>query len=138
MEWKSFRKINCGLGWLTFAVAAIVYLLTIGPSASLWDCAEFIVTVRNLEVGHPPGAPFFMLVYNAATQVTSDPMKVGLICNAVSALLSAFTILFLYWTITHLVRRLIAPGVRTGFTSDGKPAHLTKAQSIAIFASGVA
>lgn len=138
MEWKSFRKINCGLGWLTFAIAAIVYLLTIGPSASLWDCAEFIVTVRNLEVGHPPGAPFFMLVYNLATQVTSDPMKVGLICNAVSALLSAFTILFLYWTITHLVRRLIAPGVRTGFTSDGKPAHLTKAQSIAIFASGVA
>ena len=72
MEWKSFRKINCGLGWLTFAIAAIVYLLTIGPSASLWDCAEFIVTVRNLEVGHPPGAPFFMLVYNLATQVTSD------------------------------------------------------------------
>lgn len=126
------------MGWLTFAIAAVVYLLTIGPSASLWDCAEFIVTVRNLEVGHPPGAPFFMLVYNVATQLTSDPMRVGLICNAVSALLSAFTILFLYWTITHLVRRLIAPGVRTGFTSDGKPALLSMAQSMAIFASGIA
>lgn len=57
MEWKLFKRINLGLGWLSFAIAALVYLLTIGPSASLWDCAEFIVTVRNLEIGHPPGLP---------------------------------------------------------------------------------
>ncbi len=138
MEWKLFKRINLGLGWLSFAIAALVYLLTIGPSASLWDCAEFIVTVRNLEIGHPPGAPFFMLVYNLATQLTSDPMKVGLICNAVSALLSALTILFLYWTIVHLVRRLVAPGARTGFTADGKPAQMTRLQAWITYASGFA
>ena len=64
MEWKRFRFLNNVVGWGVFAVAAIVYLMTIEPTASLWDCAEFIVCVNKLEIGHPPGAPFFMLVYN--------------------------------------------------------------------------
>ncbi|SQH73426.1 Predicted membrane protein [Porphyromonas crevioricanis] len=109
MEWKRYRLANNVLGWFSFFVAAVVYLLTIGPTASLWDCAEFIVCVNKLEVGHPPGAPFFMLVYNVVSHFTSDPSLVAWLCNATSALLSAFTILFLYWTTTALVRRVVAP-----------------------------
>lgn len=138
MKWNTFKRIDSLVGWGVFAIAAIVYLMTIGPSASLWDCAEFIVTIHKLEVGHPPGAPFFMLVYNAATQLTNDPTKVGLICNAVSALLSAFTILFLFWSITHLVRRLLAPGIRLGHTASGDPVALTRVQAWVIWLSGIA
>lgn len=109
MEWRRYHLANNLVGWFSFLVAAVVYLLTIGPTASLWDCAEFIVCVNKLEVGHPPGAPFFMLVYNVVSHLTSDPSKIALLCNATSALLSAFTILFLYWTATALIRRVVAP-----------------------------
>lgn len=109
MEWKRFRLLNNIVGWITFVISATVYLLTIGPSAALWDCPEFITTAHNLEVGHPPGAPFYMLVYNFASHLTSDPRQVALLCNIVSALLSAATILLLFWTITHMVRRVVLP-----------------------------
>lgn len=137
MKWNLFSRVNCLVGWLVFVIAAATYLLTIGPSASLWDCAEFIVSANKLEVGHPPGAPFFMLVYNVVSNFASEPMQVAWWCNATSALLSAFTILFLFWTVTHMVRRLIAPGVRTGKTSDGKEVQLSLGQAIAILASGI-
>ncbi len=137
MEWKVFSRINRVVGWLVFLVAAITYLMTIGPSASIWDCAEFILSANKLEVGHPPGAPFFMLVYNVVSHLTSDPTKVAFYCNATSALLSAFTILFLFWTITHMVRRLLAPGVRSGHMQNGQEAILSWGQAIAILASGM-
>lgn len=137
MEWKVFSRTNRVVGWIVFLVAAVTYLMTIGPSASIWDCAEFILSAHKLEVGHPPGAPFFMLVYNVVSQFTSDSSQVAFYCNATSALLSAFTILFLFWTITHMVRRLLAPGVRSGHTLDGKEAKLSLGQGISILASGV-
>ena len=95
------------MGWLAFAIAAFVYCSTIEPTASFWDCPEFISTGYKLEIGHPPGAPFFMLTANLFSQFTSDPSQVARMVNTMSALLSAATILFLFWTISHLVRRLL-------------------------------
>jgi len=88
-------------------VAAFVYCSTIEPTASFWDCPEFITTGYKLEVGHPPGAPFFMLTANLFSQFASDPTQVAKMVNTMSALLSATTILFLFWSITHLARKLI-------------------------------
>ena len=88
-------------------VAAFVYCSTIEPTASFWDCPEFITTGYKLEVGHPPGAPFFMLTANLFSQFASDPRQVAKMVNIMSALLSATTILFLFWSITHLARKLI-------------------------------
>ncbi len=104
---KQFRLVDNVLGWLTFFIAAFVYCSTIEPTASFWDCPEFITTGYKLEVGHPPGAPFFMLTANLFSQFTSDPTQVARMVNMMSALLSAACILFLFWSITHLVRRLL-------------------------------
>ncbi len=104
---KNFRLIDNLLGWLAFAVAAFTYCSTVEPTASFWDCPEFITTAYKLEVGHPPGAPFFMLTGNLFTQLTSDPAQVALMVNIMNALLSALCIMFLYWTISHLARKLI-------------------------------
>ena len=104
---KQFRLIDNALGWLTFFIAAFVYCSTIEPTASFWDCPEFITTGYKLEIGHPPGAPFFMLTANLFSQFTSDPTQVARMVNTMSALLSATCILFLFWTITHLTRRLL-------------------------------
>ena len=94
---KRYNLLNNVFGWLMFAVAAIVYCSTIEPTASFWDCPEFITTGYRLEVGHPPGAPFFMLVANLFTQFASDPTQVAKMVNSMSALLSAGCILFLFW-----------------------------------------
>ena len=104
---KQYKLINNGLGWLTFVVAAFTYLSTIESSASFWDCGEFITTAYKLQVGHPPGAPLFMLFGNLVTQLASDPTMVPVMVNSLSALFSALTILFLFWTITHLARRIV-------------------------------
>ncbi len=104
---KQFRLVDNVVGWVAFLVAAITYCLTVEPTASFWDCPEFIATGYKLEVGHPPGAPFFMLTANLFTQFVSDPSKVALMVNIMSALLAAVTVMFLFWTITHLTRRLI-------------------------------
>ncbi|WP_278906258.1 glycosyltransferase family 117 protein [Leyella stercorea] len=104
---KQYKLVNNVLGWLTFLVAAFVYCSTIEPTASFWDCPEFITTGYKLEVGHPPGAPFFMLTANLFSQFASDPSQVARMVNTMSALLSATTILFLFWSITHLARKLI-------------------------------
>ena len=104
---KQFRLVDNIMGWLAFAIAAFVYCSTIEPTASFWDCPEFISTGYKLEIGHPPGAPFFMLTANLFSQFASDPTQVARMVNMMSALLSAATILFLFWTISHLVRRLL-------------------------------
>ncbi len=104
---KQFRLVDNILGWLAFAIAAFVYCSTIEPTASFWDCPEFISTGYKLEIGHPPGAPFFMLTANLFSQFASDATQVARMVNTMSALLSAATILFLFWTISHLVRRLL-------------------------------
>ena len=104
---KQFKLVDNVLGWIAFLVAAFVYCSTIEPTASFWDCPEFITTGYKLEVGHPPGAPFFMLTANLFSHFASDPSQVAKMVNMMSALLSATTILFLFWSITHLTRRLI-------------------------------
>ena len=104
---KKFRLLEQITGWLVFLGAAAVYLLTIEPTASFWDCPEFIASAYKLEVGHPPGAPFFMLMGRMFTLFASDVTQVAMMANAFSALCSAFTILFLFWTITHLARRIV-------------------------------
>ncbi len=124
---KQYKLVNNVLGWLTFFVAAFVYCSTIEPTASFWDCPEFITTGYKLEVGHPPGAPFFMLTANLFSQFASDPSQVARMVNTMSALLSATTILFLFWSVTHLARKLILKDW----------SELTLGKLIAIEASGL-
>ena len=97
------------MAWLVFVIAAIVYGLTIEPTASLWDCPEFIACGYKLEIGHPPGAPVFMLAANLFSQLASNPSQVALMVNLLSTLLSAGCIFFLFLTVTHLARKLICP-----------------------------
>ncbi|NDV68946.1 DUF2723 domain-containing protein [Dysgonomonas sp. 25] len=125
---KKYNLINNLCGWFAFLVAAIVYLLTIEPTASFWDCGEFIASADKLEVGHPPGAPFFMITGKFFTLFASDVQDVARMVNSMSALLSAATILFLFWTISHLARKLI-------YTDTSK--DITLGQTIAIMGSGL-
>lgn len=106
---KQYRLVNNVVGWLAFIIAAVVYCMTIEPTASFWDCPEFITTGYKLEVGHPPGAPFFMLTANLFSQLVSDPSQVARMVNTMSALLSAGCILFLFWSITRLTKALVCP-----------------------------
>ncbi len=124
---KQYRLVDTILGWVAFVIAAFTYVSTIEPTASFWDCPEFITTGYKLEIGHPPGAPFFMLTANLFSHFASDPSQVARMVNTMSALLSAATILFLFWTITHLVRKLIVKDW----------SELTVAKTIAIEASGM-
>lgn len=123
---KQYKFINNLTGWIIFIIAATVYCLTIEPTASFWDCPEFITTGYKLEVGHPPGAPFFMLVANLFTQFASDATEVAKMVNYMSALMSGACILFLFWSITHLVRKLIV-------NDENK---ITRGQLITIMGSG--
>ncbi|MBQ9137152.1 MAG: DUF2723 domain-containing protein [Alistipes sp.] len=127
MDLQRFNKLNRWIGWGVFAVAAMVYLLTIEPSSSLWDCSEFVATSYKLEVGHPPGAPLFMLVARIATLLAPSPYYVPHMVNGMNALASAFCILFLFWTITHIARRLFTHG-------EGE---LTTPQGYAVLGAGV-
>ena len=103
---KNYKLVNNVFGWLVFLIAAIVYLMTVEPTASFWDCGEFIASAHKLEVGHPPGNPIFMMVANLFSQLASDASQIPLMINCMSSICSALTILFLFWTITHLVRRI--------------------------------
>jgi len=123
---KNFKAYNRTLGWLAFLTAAVVYLMTIEPTASLWDCGEFIASAYKLEVGHPPGAPLHMIMARIATLFAGSNATAAKMINALSALASAFTIMFLFWTITHLAKKLIA-GNR----------EMNKGQMIAVLASGL-
>ena len=121
-----YSFLNKLAGWIVTAIAAFVYLSTIEPTASFWDCGEFITTSYKLEVGHPPGAPFFMLMGNFFTNFGGGPGNAAKMINVLSALASAFTIMFLFWTITHLAKKMVV--------KNGSPGL---AQTIAILGSGV-
>ena len=126
---KKYNIINNSLGWLCFVIAAVTYLLTLEPTASFWDCPEFIAQGAKLEVGHPPGNPIWMLTARFFINFAGGDMSLAaLMVNAMSALLSAGTILLLFWTITHLVRRLIVK-------DDATEVSLTK--MIVIFGAGL-
>ena len=103
-----FKRLNLLLGWTSFLFALVVYLLTLEPTVSLWDCGEFIASSYKLQVGHPPGAPLFMMIGRVFSLFTSDTDQVAKMINAVSAFASAFTILFLFWTISHLLKKMMA------------------------------
>lgn len=121
-----FKKINLIGGWFCFVFASVVYLLTMEPSASFWDCSEFIATSYKLEIGHPPGAPLFMMISRFFT-IFAGPEHAAAMANAMSAIASGATIMFLFWSITHLARRAL------GRTED----QLTKAQTIAVIGAGL-
>src|SRR5690606_4561184 len=103
----NFKKLNNLIGWLVFALALCVYFATMERTVSFWDCGEFIATAFKLEVWHSPGAPLFMIM-GRLFGMLAKPDQVALYINALSALMSAFTILFLFWTITHFARKLYA------------------------------
>ena len=124
---KQYKTVNNLVGWLTFIIAATVYCMTIEPTACFWDCPEFITTGYKLEVGHPPGAPFFMLTANLFSQFASDATTVAKMVNYMSALMSGACILFLFWSITHLVRKLIIKDEN----------NITTGQLITIMGSGL-
>ncbi len=127
---KKYNIINNTLGWLTFVVAAVTYLLTLEPTASFWDCPEFISQGYKLEIGHPPGNPMFILAARfAANFAGSDVTAVSWWVNAMSALFSAGTILLLFWTITHLVKQLVV--------KRGREDSMTLAQYLVVMGSGL-
>lgn len=122
-----FRKLNNLIGWIVFVIATLVYFLTLEPTASWWDCGEYIATAYKLQVGHPPGAPFFQLVGRFFSLFAfGDTSKVALMINSMSALSSSFTILFLFWTITHFARKIAT-----------KNSEMTDGKKYAILGSGI-
>ena len=124
---KKYRLINNISGWIIFLIASVTYLMTIEPTSSLWDCGEFIASAFKLEVGHPPGNPVFMVMARFFTLFAGgDVSIVSAMVNAMSALASAFTILFLFWTITHLARKILIQ----------KEENLTISRIIAVIAAG--
>ena len=120
---KKFQKLNNIFGWATFAIAAVVYLLTIEPTASWWDCGEYIATAFKLQVGHPPGAPLFQMIGRFFSLFAfGDVSHAARMVNVMSGLSSGFTILFLFWSIVLFARKL--------FPSEGE---MTPAQMYTIF-----
>jgi len=123
----NFKKLNNLIGWIVFAIATLVYFLTLEPTASWWDCGEYIATAYKLQVGHPPGAPFFQLLGRFFSLFAfGDTSKVALMINSMSALSSSFTILFLFWTITHFARKIALNN-----------SEMTEGKKYAILGSGI-
>ncbi|WP_337251736.1 glycosyltransferase family 117 protein [Maribacter halichondriae] len=122
---EHFQKWNIGLGWFSFAIAFLVYALTVEPTVSFWDAGEYIATSAKLQVAHPPGAPFLQMIGAFFAMFAIDKTQVALMVNYVSVVSSAFTILFLFWTTTNLVRKLM---------NTEKP---SEAQSLTILGSGL-
>ena len=126
---KKYNLINNVIGWVIFTSALATYWLTLEPTASYWDCGEFIIQADKLEVGHPPGNPIFMLTARFFANFAPDATKISVMVNAMSGLLSALTILLLFWTVTHLVRRLVV--------KDSRSEELSLSQYLVIMGSGV-
>ncbi|MBS4062889.1 MAG: DUF2723 domain-containing protein, partial [Bacteroidetes bacterium] len=107
----NFKKLNDLTGWVVFIIATTVYFLTLEPTASWWDCGEYISTAYKLQVGHPPGAPLFQMIGRFFSLFAfGDVSKVALMMNVMSALSSSLTILFLFWSITMLARKFMMQG----------------------------
>ncbi|WP_062056598.1 DUF2723 domain-containing protein [Aquimarina longa] len=126
MSTFNFTKWNKILGWSVFIIALCVYAMTVEPTASFWDAGEYIATSSKLQVGHPPGAPLFQMIGAFASAFASDPTQIALMVNMTSAFASAFTILFMFWSITILVKKVVT-----------KNEELTTGTAIAILGSGL-
>lgn len=125
---KNYKLVNNLAGWATFLLSAVVYILTTEPSASFWDCGEFILSAYKMEVGHPPGAPLFMMIANLFTQFAfGNTANVAVMVNVMSALAAAATIMFLFWTITHIARRMVV----------GRKGEPSVGQTVAIIGAGL-
>jgi hypothetical protein len=124
---NNYKKINNLFGWITFLIACFVYMSTVEPTVSFWDCGEYIATAFKLEVGHPPGAPLFQMIGRICSLFAKDNEHVALMINRFSAFASALTILFLFWTITHMAKKIIIP----------KGEKMSTAQLIGIIGGGV-
>ena len=122
----NFKKWNLILGWLAFLIAFITYSLTVEPTVSFWDAGEYILTSSKLQVGHPPGAPFFQMMGAFFSIFATDPTQIGLMINMMSATASAFAILFMFWTIVLLIKQVVK--------TDTKP---SKSQQIAILGAAL-
>jgi len=123
-----YNKLNRYVAWGVFAISTLVYFLTIEPTTSWWDCGEYIATAYKLQVGHPPGAPLFQMLGRFFSLFAfGDTSKVALMVNIMSALSSSFTILFLFWTITHFAKKIA--------TNNGQ--ELTEGKTFAIIGSGI-
>jgi hypothetical protein len=103
----TYSKLNNLFGWITFTIAFITYYATIEPTVSFWDCGEYISTAYKLEVGHPPGAPFFQLIGRFFSLFASDTANIAFMINIMSALCSALTILFLFWSISAFAKKIV-------------------------------
>ena len=124
---KIYKKLNNIIGWIIFAIATMVYIITSEPTASFWDCGEYIATAYKLQVGHPPGAPLFQLLGRFFSLFAfGDTSLVARMINTMSALSSSFTILFLFWSITILAKKIVLAS-----------GEITKAKMYAIFGSGI-
>ncbi|MCQ2334372.1 MAG: DUF2723 domain-containing protein [Paludibacteraceae bacterium] len=134
---SNFKLWDQVLGWAVFAIAAATYLLTLEPTASFWDCGEFISSAWKLDVGHPPGAPFFMLMGHFASLFASDVQHVAMCVNALSGIASAFTILFLFWTITALGKKLALGKADRLDGEDANASNLSLVQQIGVLGAGV-
>jgi len=121
----NFKKWNKILGWVVFGIALCTYTLTVEPTASFWDAGEYIATSSKLQVGHPPGAPLFQMIGAFASIFASDPTQIAFVVNMTSAFASAFAILFMFWSITILIRKLVV-----------KDEELTPNKAMAILGSG--
>ena len=124
---SDFQKKNVVLGWIVFVISATVYLLTLEPTVSFWDCGEFLAASYKLQIGHPPGAPLYLMVARIFSLFTSNPAKVAHIVNSFSGLISGATIMFMFWTITHLARMLMP-----------SPQDLKRHEQILVLGSGLA
>lgn len=127
---KRYKLLNNVLGWVVFVIAAVTYILTLESTASFWDCGEFIASGYKLEVGHPPGNPIFMLTARFFANFASSPSEVAYMVNLMSGLLSAATILLLFWTITRLAQKIV---LRDGETEE----TMSLGQMIAILGCGL-
>ncbi|WP_426058660.1 glycosyltransferase family 117 protein [Hymenobacter sp. B1770] len=135
---RSYKSLNNLVGWLVFAIAAVTYLLTLEPTASFWDCGEFIACSYKLLVPHPPGAPTFLLLGRLMSLFSfGDVTKVAVLINALSGLSSAFTVLFLFWIITRMARKLVLRYDAAASAVSAEYIEPTGAQTLLIMSAGV-
>ena len=126
MAYFNYKKWNTVLGWFSFLIALITYSLTVEPTVSFWDAGEYILTSAKLQVGHPPGAPLFQMMGAFFSMFAFEPSQVGFMMNMMSAIASAFTILFMFWTITLLLKKLV-----------GGKKDMSQSKAMAILGSGL-
>ena len=123
---RDFDLWDRRLGWMVFFIALITYALTVEPTGSFWDAGEYIATAAKLQIGHPPGAPLLQMIGAFFAMFALEPTQIARMVNYVSGVSSAFTILFMFWTITNLLRKLV-----------GKTTELSSSQAIAVLGSGI-